>query len=168
MIADNKYVLLHYVGSFENGKVFDSSINKTPFEFLTGANQVIPGFEEAVRSMEINEEKEVVISPDKAYGEYDNKKKRRFPLEELRKSFEPKVGMTIGIKGPQGQQIPGVVTDVTEHDAEIDVNHPFAGKTLKFKLILLEVNDTPKYGGVPTERCDDCSCDGEPESCENK
>ena len=31
MIEDNKYVVLHYVGSLENGKVFDTSINRAPF-----------------------------------------------------------------------------------------------------------------------------------------
>lgn len=165
MIADNKYVLLHYVGSLENGKVFDSSINKKPFEFQIGARQVIPGFEEAVRNMEINEEKEVLIYPDKAYGEYDPMKKRRFPIEEIKKSFEPKIGMSIGIKSPAGEHVPAVVTDVTESDVEIDINHPFAGKNLKFKLILLEVNDSPKHAKTAAEQCDDCTCDGS--SCLN-
>ena len=161
MIADNKYVVVHYVGSFEDGQVFDTSINKTPFEFMTGAHQVVPGFENAVREMEINEEKEVTLSPELAYGTYDETRKRKFPLEEVRKVFEPEVGMSIGLKAPNGAQVPATITDVTTNEVEIDANHPFAGKTLKFKLILLEVNDEPKYAG---EHCDDCGCE-EGESC---
>lgn len=162
MIADNKYVAVHYVGSFEDGKVFDTSINRQPFEFMTGASQVVPGFENAVREMEINEEKEVLLPPELAYGLYDETRKRKFPLEDIRKSFEPEVGMSIGIQMPGGGQIPATIIDVTSNEVEIDANHPFAGKTLKFKLILLEVNDEPKYSG---EHCGDCSCE-EGESCE--
>ncbi len=167
MIEDSKYVLLHYVGSFENGKVFDSSINKQPFEFQTGKKQVIPGFEEAVRNMSVNEEKEVIIPPEKAYGAYDPSKKKRFPIAEIRKNFEPVKGMTIGINNPQGGQVPASITDVTDSEVEIDINHPFAGKTLKFRLILLEINDEPRYGTQHIV-CDDCTCDGQPDSCENR
>ncbi len=42
MIADKKYAVLHYVGSFENGKVFDTSIQREPLEFQIGTNAVIP------------------------------------------------------------------------------------------------------------------------------
>jgi len=144
MIAENKYVILHYVGLFEDGQVFDTTINGTPFQFQIGANQVVPGFENAVREMNVDDEKEVVIPPELAYGLYDETKKRKFPLEEIKKSFVPREGMKIGMRTPRGGQIPVTVTKVTDHEVEIDANHPFAGKTLKFKLFLLEINDERK------------------------
>jgi len=141
MIAENKYVVLHYVGLFEDGQVFDTSINRLPLQFQIGANQVVPGFESAVREMNVNDEKEVLIPPELAYGLYDETRKRKFPIEEIKKSFEPREGMTIGMRTPNGGQMPVTVTKVTDHEVEIDANHPFAGKTLKFKLFLLEIND---------------------------
>ena len=50
----------------------------------------------------------------------------------------------MGMRTPNGGQVPVVVTKVTDHEVEIDANHPFAGKTLKFKLFLLEINDELK------------------------
>ena len=141
MIAENKYVVLHYVGLLEDGEVFDTTINGTPFQFQIGAKQVVPGFENAVREMNIDDEKEVLIPPELGYGLYDETKKRKFPLEEIKKSFIPREGMTMGMRTPKGGQIPVTITKVTDHEVEIDANHPFAGKTLKFKLFLLEVND---------------------------
>ncbi|MDR3237979.1 MAG: peptidylprolyl isomerase [Spirochaetia bacterium] len=161
MIAENKYVVLHYVGLFEDGQVFDTSINKAPFQFQIGAHEVVPGFENAVREMEVDQEKEVIIPPELAYGLYDDKKKRRFPIDEIRKSFEPKEGMIIGMKTPNGGQVPVVITQVTDHEVELDANHPFAGKPLKFKLILLEINDERKF----FEEVDDDSCGCEDSSC---
>lgn len=160
MIEDNKYVVLHYVGSLENGKVFDTSINRPPFEFQMGTHKVIKGFEDAVRDMNVNDEKEVVIPPELAYGEIDERKKKYFPIEDIRKNFEPEVGMSIGIKMDNGAQVPAVVLDVNDDQVLIDMNHPFAGKTLKFKLILLEINDEPKYSLGNA-----CIC-GENETCE--
>jgi peptidylprolyl isomerase len=39
-----------------------------PLQVVLGAHQVIPGFEEALMSMKVNETKEVTIPPEKAYG----------------------------------------------------------------------------------------------------
>ncbi|MCL2025774.1 MAG: peptidylprolyl isomerase [Leptospirales bacterium] len=141
MIPENKYVAVHYVGLFEDGQVFDTSINGLPLQFQIGAKQVVPGFENAVREMNVNDEKEVVLPPELAYGLYDETKKRKFPLTEIQKSFQPREGMKIGMRTPSGGQMPVTVTKVTDHEVEIDANHPFAGKTLKFKLFLLEIND---------------------------
>ena len=155
MIAENKYVVLHYVGLFEDGQVFDTTINGMPFQFQIGANQVVPGFENAVREMSVNDEKEVVIPPELAYGLYDETKKRKFPLEEIKKSFAPREGMTIGMRTPNGGQIPVTVTKVTDHEVEMDANHPFAGRALKFKLFLLEINDEWKKLEEVREHSDD-------------
>ncbi len=43
-----------------------------PLQVKLGAGQVIPGFEEAILGMAINEEKEVTIPPEKAYGKKGN------------------------------------------------------------------------------------------------
>jgi len=48
-------VKVHYTGSFEDGQIFDSSIGREPLEFVVGAGQVIPGFEEAIIGMEVGE-----------------------------------------------------------------------------------------------------------------
>lgn len=75
-------VYVHYVGKYLGGKVFDTSIEseakKTglynrsrdykPIQVKLGSGQVIQGFDEALVGMALNEEKEVTIPPEKAYG----------------------------------------------------------------------------------------------------
>ena len=79
-------VTVDYIGWLENKTVFDSSIigwqtlnitpdtvltenlSYKPFTFVLANNQVIPGFEEAVKAMSINQTKIVEIPPEKAYG----------------------------------------------------------------------------------------------------
>ena len=161
MIENNKYVAIHYTGTFDGGEVFDTSVDGQPLEFQVGANMVIPGFENAVMDMNIGEKKEIRIEPADAYGEYDENRKQSFPLEEIRQSFEPQEGMTIGVQMENGMQIPAVITSVTASEVVIDMNHPLAGKPLNFSLELIAINDTAQYdhgcscGCEETEGCGD-------------
>ena len=61
-------LLVHYVGSFTSGEVFDHSKGKPPLEFSLGKGQVIKGFEEGIASMRIGGKRRLVIPPELAYG----------------------------------------------------------------------------------------------------
>lgn len=79
-------VSVHYIGKYVGGKVFDTSMESEarknglyspardyrPLQVKLGTGQVIPGFEEALFGMAVNEEKEVTIPPEKAYGKKGN------------------------------------------------------------------------------------------------
>lgn len=62
-------VKVHYVGTFLNGKVFDSSRDRcTPFTFEIGRGQVIRGWDEGITLMSVGEIAELTCTPDYAYG----------------------------------------------------------------------------------------------------
>src|SRR5713226_4866951 len=79
-------VSVHYLGRFPGGKVFDTSMEKEamsaglynrardykPLQVILGTGKVIAGFEEALIGMKMNDEKEVTIPPEKAYGKSGN------------------------------------------------------------------------------------------------
>ena len=61
-------VVTHYHGTFVDGDVFDSSIERgEPAEFPV--NQVIPGWTEALQLMKEGDKWRLVLPPDIAYGE---------------------------------------------------------------------------------------------------
>ena len=131
-------VKVHYTGTFNDGKVFDSSEGKEPLEFTIGNNQVIPGFENGIKEMNLNEEKTIKINSKEAYGERDEK----LVVKVSRDKFPPEVevGGNLILKGPNGEQIPALIKEVKDNEVIIDLNHPLAGKELTFKIKVVEVN----------------------------
>ncbi|XP_034551604.1 peptidyl-prolyl cis-trans isomerase FKBP1A-like [Notolabrus celidotus] len=62
-------VVVHYVGTLADGKVFDSSRQRgKPFKFKIGHQEVIRGWEEGVAQMSVGQRAKLVCSPDYAYG----------------------------------------------------------------------------------------------------
>jgi peptidylprolyl isomerase len=131
-------VSVYYTGTFDNGTVFDSNMNSTqPFSFTLGNSSVIPGFEDAVTGMSVNQVKTVTIPSTKAYGSYD-----------------PGLVQTINRTGPIANTtfVAGhvyviydkvanthskiTVINVTPKTVTIDANNPLAGQNLTFTIKL--------------------------------
>jgi len=130
-------VKIHYTGTFENGEVFDSSEGREPIGFTIGEHHVVPGFEQAIVGMKVGEKKSVTLEPKEAYGEPHPELVQDVPLEAMTQSgITPEKGMVLGVSHPQapGQQLPAKVLDVGEKTVKLDMNHPLAGKKLRFEL----------------------------------
>lgn len=66
--TEKDIVKVHYTGRFDNGQVFDSSVQRgEPVEFPVGG--VIPGWTEALKLMPVGSKWELAIPADLAYGE---------------------------------------------------------------------------------------------------
>ncbi|MDT7690580.1 MAG: peptidylprolyl isomerase [Acidobacteriota bacterium] len=133
-------VRVHYTGRLEDGEVFDSSKDGEPLEFTVGAGEVIPGFDEALRGMNVGDTRTVEIESEDAYGPRRDTLVTQISREVAQFPMEPQVGMHFGLPLQDGNQIEVVVTEVTDTHITIDGNHPLAGKKLIFDVELLEKN----------------------------
>lgn len=138
-VKDNNQVKVHYTGTLSDGKVFDSSKDREPLAFTVGQGQMIPGFENAVKGMSLNEKKTVTIPSDEAYGEKKEDMVQKVTKEQLPPDLKPEVDQELASQLPNGQQIVVKVTEVNEDHILIDANHPLAGKDLTFEIEVVDI-----------------------------
>ena len=132
-------VKVHYTGKFKNGEVFDSSREREPLAFTIGGGQLIPGFDNGVRGMQVGETRIVEATPGDAYGPYHDRlvtvvQKKYFP-----KNITPHVGQQLQTEDEKGRPINVCVTKIDGEDVTLDANHPLAGKTLIFEIEMIEI-----------------------------
>ena len=141
VVKKGNTVKVEYTGSLDDGTVFDASANHgQPLEFEVGSGQVIKGFDTGVLGMKVGEEKEIVIPPEEAYGPYNPQMIKKIPRNKLPQDQELKTGMMLMMKLSNGQELPVKIAAVDNKEVSLDVNHPLAGKTLHFKVKIVEIN----------------------------
>lgn len=134
-------VKVHYTGTLEDGRVFDTSKEREPLEFKVGEGQIIPGFESGVVGMEVGETRDIEVTPDDAYGPRREELVMEVPVAEFPDNITPEIGMELQIKQQDGTPFGVVITDVAEEAVTLDANHPLAGQTLYFQVEVVEVAD---------------------------
>lgn len=132
-------VKVHYTGRFGDGRVFDTSKGQEPIELTVGDGRVIPGFEQAVSSMEPGEEKTVTIPANQAYGPHRPELLISIDREQFPEHIDPRVGQQLQVRRDDGEQAIVKVADVSATHVTLDANHPLAGEDLTFDLQLVEV-----------------------------
>jgi peptidylprolyl isomerase len=134
-------VSIHYTGKLEDGTVFDSSRDRDPLEFSLGSGQVIPGFEAAVLGMTPGDSKTEVIAPEQAYGPYRDEMVMVVERQQIPEDIPLDVGIQLQLRGPEGQMVPVLVTDLSEAEVTLDANHPLAGENLIFDIELVGISN---------------------------
>jgi len=139
-IKKGSKVKLHYTGTLEDGLVFDDSTNRDPLEVEVGRGQLIKGFDSRLVGMKEGEEKEFILQPEEAYGPRVEQLKQKVPLATVEGKFKPEIGMMLHLKGQDGKVIAAKIDNVSKEDITLDINHPLAGKVLKFKIKILTID----------------------------
>lgn len=126
-------VSVHYTGRLEDGTEFDTSRGGEPLTFQIGAGLIIPGFEEAVKSLEVGEKRTVTLPPEEAYGRPDPALVIDVPADRAPS------GLAVGDRVALSDGTPATVVAASSETVRVDTNHPLAGSTLVFDLELIGV-----------------------------
>lgn len=139
-----------------NGKEIDSG----PIQFIQGHGNIIPGLENEIEGMKLEEEKEVRVKAEDAYGEYDPELEVDVSLKSFPEDFEIKLGQPMRLQDSQGNVFTGVAVAITDETVKMNLNHPLAGKELLFKTKVTDLRQATQEEierGSLASGCSGCS-----------
>ena len=133
-------VKVHDIGTLTDGSEFDNSRKREKaLEFVIGEGSMIPGFEQGVTGMEIGETKTIEIASQLAYGPVNKEARIKVGRDQFPPDFKLIIDEVIQGKTKSGKPALAKIVGVDEKEITLDMNHPLAGKDLKFEVELLEI-----------------------------
>lgn len=139
MIQKGTVVGIAYVLTNTKGEELDRADKDEPFQYLHGAQEMIPGLEKALQGLKVGAKKQVTVPPEDGYGTPDPKLVRKIPKGVFPKDFPIKAGIQFEADlGGDGNGMIYTIKEVGE-SVTVDGNHPLAGQTLNFDVEVVSV-----------------------------
>ena len=140
-IAKDTVVQLHYTLKDSEGNLIETTRQEgEPIAYLQGHHNMIEGFEAAVEGKEAGDHVDITITPENGYGHRIEGSVQRVPVKHLQGAKVWKKGMVASVHTEQGMRQVTIVK-VGRFMADVDTNHPFAGKTLQFEVDVVAVRE---------------------------
>ena len=137
-----KVVSFHYSVSDGGDVPVDSSRERgEPLAVLIGAQNIIPGLESALIGHEVGDRFEVEVAPADGYGERRADFMQRVPKKYFQDAEHLQPGMSTVLQTKESGPRMVVVHKVGSSVIDVDLNHPLAGKTLKFDVEITDIRD---------------------------
>lgn len=145
----NKYIAVAYkLYTVNDGKeeLVEEATAERPFAFISGFGVTLDEFEKQVAGLEKDAKFDFQLDKDKAYGDYEASRvldldrsifsiNGHFDHENIYKDA------IVPLQNEDGNRFYGRVLDITDDKVKMDLNHPLAGKHLKFVGSILENRD---------------------------
>lgn len=141
VINQNSHVTLHYRISLEDGTELESSFGDEALAFTMGENTLTEGMELSLLDLKTGDTQTISLSPEQTYGYRDPDNIHELDAADFPDEITPEKGQVIAFDTPSGDDINGVVLDVSDGKVSVDFNHPLAGNTLVFEVEILKVNN---------------------------
>ena len=138
-VENNKVISLTYVIVDESGAVLEQY--DLPISYVHGNNSsMYPKVAEALEGAKVGDEIEVSLSPAEGFGEHDPSMTFSDAIDNVPPEYRH-IGAEANFENEQGESITMTVIKMEDGKIMLDGNHPFAGKTVTFKLRVKEIRE---------------------------
>lgn len=141
-ITHGKLVSIQFIMYSMDGDILGNT-EDVPFKFLHGITPFDPpGLSDFLDGKEIGFSGEVILPPEKAYGEKmlsEQESVAVLPLESFPEDTVPGMMLMAQI-GDQGE-LPITIMDIQGDDVMVYYGHPLAGQTLRFEVKVIDITD---------------------------
>jgi FKBP-type peptidyl-prolyl cis-trans isomerase SlyD len=142
-IAHGKVGTFTYVILDTDGKVLEQS--DLPMSYIHGVDgKMFPKVEAAMTGARVGDKVEAMLTPADGFGEHDSDMTMTDDVENVPPEYRH-VGAEALFENEDGETITMFVTEIEDDQVTLDGNHPFAGKTVIFRLTVIGIRDaTPQ------------------------
>lgn len=139
IIGQGVQVTMHFSLSLESGEVIDSNFEGEPVTFTVGDGNLLPGFEIALFGLKQGDETALVVPPERGFGEHNPENVQVIERMQFPADADLQPGLMLTFSDAQNNELPGVVTDISDESVTVDFNHPLAGRDVRFTVKIIEV-----------------------------
>ncbi len=157
-------------------ELIEEATEEYPFQFVTGLKMTLDRFEEILLPLQKGDKFDFTLSIDEAYGPFEEERVVTLPKKtfEINGRIDSKYiyeGAVVPLTNPDGERFNGTISQITDSQITVDLNHPLAGKPLTFQGVVTEsreatpeeIQDTIKF--LSGEGCCGGHCGGD---CEGR
>jgi FKBP-type peptidyl-prolyl cis-trans isomerase SlyD len=145
-IEKNSRVKLAYTLKHDhaNGDIIETVSAENPMEITIGTEDLLEKFEEKILGLKKGDTFEFTLTPEEAYGNYDESGIVSIPKAELMEDVDD-VEISEGeiipiITDDNDEEMEAVVLEIEGDIVTLDFNHPLAGETLYFSGKIVDIN----------------------------
>ncbi len=136
-------VTIYFIGTLDNGRIFDSADADNPLSFTIGQGEVFPALEEAVTGMAVGRAANIEIKAADAYGPRLDDNLLRLPRTQFPADRQLREGEKISLSFADGEERVMCIIKLEDDEVTLDGNHPLAGLDLTFALQLEKIESKP-------------------------
>lgn len=140
-VQHDSAVLVHFTLKLEDGSTAESTrANGKPALFRLGDGSLSEGLEQALLGLKAGDKHQFSLAPESAFGAASPDMIQYFSRRDFMQAGEPEVGTIMLFTGMGGNEMPGVIRDISGDSITVDFNHPLAGQTIQFDIEVLEID----------------------------
>ena len=138
-VSEGTRVFLNFSVSLEDGSEVDSNFGGDPVDFTVGDGSLLPGFERRLFGMGAGQRQMFRVPPEDAFGQPNENNVQQLPREQFDDDVELEIGLVFSFADAGGGELPGMVISYDEEEVTVDFNHPLAGRTILFDVLVHRV-----------------------------
>jgi FKBP-type peptidyl-prolyl cis-trans isomerase SlpA len=138
-VGEGTRVFLNFSVSLEDGSEVDTNFGGEPVNFIVGDGSLLPGFERLLFGMSAGERRMFAVPPEEAFGQPNDDNLQYMPRDQFEDESELEIGLVYSFADAAGGEVPGMILSFDTQEVVVDFNHPLAGRTILFDVLIHRV-----------------------------
>ena len=138
-VSEGTRVYLNFSLSLEDGSEIDTNFAGDPVDFVVGDGSLLPGFERLLFGMSAGQRQVFTVAPEDAFGMPNESNVQEVPREQFDDDVEVDIGLVFYFADASGGEVPGLIIAISDAAVTVDFNHPLAGRTILFDVMVHRV-----------------------------